>query len=178
MLGLSIAMLLAFRTNRGFERYWLGAQQWSSLSSQIRHLSRIIHNGVNTPTPISILEKKAIMKLLYGVAVSVKYALRGIDAFTHQEFLQLLPGHLACLLNRTGKLGEELVVSYKISLVTVDEFSREDSEKDRSIGLKNRKKCDSGSDKEEEEEEENRQRYSVSKKRNYQNAYFSLLLLL
>lgn len=120
MLGLSIAMLLAFRTNRGFERYWLGAQQWTTLSSQLRHLSRIVWNGVQTPTPTAVLEKNAIMKLLYSVAVSTKSALRGKNAFLDSEFLSLLPRHLAVPLKRTGKLGLELIVSYKTSLVNVD----------------------------------------------------------
>ena len=36
MMGSAIAMLLAFRTNRSFERYNLGAQLWTNFAIQVR----------------------------------------------------------------------------------------------------------------------------------------------
>ncbi|TPX59974.1 hypothetical protein SpCBS45565_g07629 [Spizellomyces sp. 'palustris'] len=91
ILGVSLAMLLAFRINRGFERYWQGAQLWTALSIQIRTLSRLLWNGVRTPSPEAYQEKLQIMKLLLAVAIATKYALRGENALEKQELTRLLP---------------------------------------------------------------------------------------
>ncbi|KND04838.1 hypothetical protein, variant [Spizellomyces punctatus DAOM BR117] len=91
ILGVSLAMLLAFRINRGFERYWQGAQLWTALSIQIRTLSRLLWNGVRTPSPEAYQEKLQIMKLLLAVAIATKYALRGENALEQQELIRLLP---------------------------------------------------------------------------------------
>ncbi|KAJ3183143.1 hypothetical protein HDU87_007566 [Geranomyces variabilis] len=91
ILGASLAMLLAFRSNRGFERYWQGAQLWTSLTTQIRNLSRLIWNGVSCPDEISEQEKLQVMKMLLAVAIATKYALRGQNALDHWELVRLLP---------------------------------------------------------------------------------------
>ncbi|KAJ3154176.1 hypothetical protein HDU86_004720 [Geranomyces michiganensis] len=91
ILGGSLAMLLAFRSNRGFERYWQGAQLWTSLTTQIRNLSRLIWNGVSCPDNISQQEKLQVMKMLLAVAIATKYALRGENALAHWELVRLLP---------------------------------------------------------------------------------------
>ncbi|KAI8816252.1 Bestrophin, RFP-TM, chloride channel-domain-containing protein [Fimicolochytrium jonesii] len=107
ILGVSLAMLLAFRSNRGFERYWSGAQLWTSLSTQIRNLARLIWNGVSIPPTDSSIpssagiddihtlahtEKLQVMRLLLGVAVATKFALRGQNALEMGELRGLLPG--------------------------------------------------------------------------------------
>ncbi|KAJ3413178.1 hypothetical protein HDV05_008381 [Chytridiales sp. JEL 0842] len=91
MMGSAIAMLLAFRTNRSFERYNLGAQLWTSLAAQIRHLSRIIWNGVHNASPDEMHEKLQVMKLLLASAVATKYALRGHEPHHYSELTRLLP---------------------------------------------------------------------------------------
>ncbi|KAI9088754.1 Bestrophin, RFP-TM, chloride channel-domain-containing protein [Phlyctochytrium arcticum] len=95
ILGASLAMLLAFRINRGFDRYWQGAQLWTTLAIQIRNMSRLVWNGINTTSSESYQEKLQIMKLLLGVAVATKYALRGENAFEQKELVQLLPAGYA-----------------------------------------------------------------------------------
>ncbi|KAJ3284633.1 hypothetical protein HK104_009834 [Borealophlyctis nickersoniae] len=100
-------MLLAFRTNRAFDRYWQGAQHWTTLATQIRNLSRLLWNSVKTPTPEGRQEKLQIMKLLLGVAIATKHALRGENARYKDEFIRLLPQRLESQ-------------SYRSSLVCVD----------------------------------------------------------
>ncbi|KAJ3007081.1 hypothetical protein HKX48_009322 [Thoreauomyces humboldtii] len=109
ILGGSLAMLLAFRSNRGFERYWQGATLWTSLTTQIRNLSRLIWNGVSSPDETARLERSQMMKMLLGVAVATKYALRGENALDQEELRRLLP---------TGYERE----SYRASLVDLDEM--------------------------------------------------------
>ncbi|KAJ3215861.1 hypothetical protein HK099_006162 [Clydaea vesicula] len=82
-----IAMLSAFRTNRSFDRYWLGAQTWTLLTTQIRNLSRLIFNSVRCDRE----EKIIYLKLLVAIAVANKYSLRGENAYFYKELLDLIP---------------------------------------------------------------------------------------
>ncbi|KAI8907450.1 hypothetical protein DFJ77DRAFT_442994 [Powellomyces hirtus] len=107
ILGGSLAMLIAFRSNRGFERYWQGAQLWTSLTTQIRNLSRLIWNGIAAPDALAQAEKQQIMKMLLAVAIATKYALRGENALEQRELRRLLP---------VGYEGQ----SYRSSLVEVN----------------------------------------------------------
>ncbi|KAL2913870.1 hypothetical protein HK105_206604 [Polyrhizophydium stewartii] len=76
MLGVALAFLLAFRTNRAFDRYWQGAQLWTTLLIQTRNLARLIWNGIQTPTREHDAEKHQMMRMLLAVAVATKCALR------------------------------------------------------------------------------------------------------
>jgi len=82
-----IAILLGFRTNRAFERYWLGAQTWTTLTTQIRNLSRLVWNGINAPAD----EKIGAIRLLLAIAIANKYSLRGFNAYFYKEVRDLLP---------------------------------------------------------------------------------------
>ncbi|KAJ3130011.1 hypothetical protein HK100_008297 [Physocladia obscura] len=90
MMGSAIAMLLAFRTNRSFERYNQGSQLWTNLSSQIRHSARLLWTNITPKTEAAQNEKMQIMKLLLATAVATKYALRGVDPYNFKDLVQLL----------------------------------------------------------------------------------------
>ncbi|KAI8618375.1 Bestrophin/UPF0187, partial [Chytriomyces sp. MP71] len=90
-LGSAIAMLLAFRTNRSFERYNQGSQLWTNLATQIRNCSRLIWNSVTLRSEEGLVEKNSIMKLLLATAVATKHALRGADPYKFQDLRRLLP---------------------------------------------------------------------------------------
>ncbi|KAL5037706.1 hypothetical protein RTP6_005099 [Batrachochytrium dendrobatidis] len=83
MLGMALAFLLAFRTNRAFDRYWQGAQLWTTLSIQSRNLSRLIWNGVQTTSHEHLVEKHQMMRMVLAVAVATKCALRSGSQTAH-----------------------------------------------------------------------------------------------
>ncbi|KAJ3242094.1 hypothetical protein HDU81_007848 [Chytriomyces hyalinus] len=91
MMGSAIAMLLAFRTNRSFERYNQGSQLWTHLAAQIRNCSRLIWNSITPRDNAAYLEKYCIMQLLLATAVATKHALRGADPYNFNDLLRLLP---------------------------------------------------------------------------------------
>ncbi|KAI9347298.1 Bestrophin, RFP-TM, chloride channel-domain-containing protein [Obelidium mucronatum] len=91
MMGSAIAMLLAFRTNRSFERYNQGSQLWTNLTNQIRHSARLIWTTITPTTEDGKQEKLKIMKLLLATAVATKHALRGVDPYHFKDLNQLLP---------------------------------------------------------------------------------------
>ncbi|KAI9326569.1 Bestrophin, RFP-TM, chloride channel-domain-containing protein [Zopfochytrium polystomum] len=90
MLGGPIAMLLAFRTNRAFERYQAASRLWSNLSVQIRHLARLVWTGISCGTDAEDPdragtrrrreEKRQAMRILLAIPVATRNALRGVDA--------------------------------------------------------------------------------------------------
>ncbi len=128
LLGVSIAMLLAFRTNRAFERYWYGAQQWTTITSQVRNLARICWNGINASTFELEQEKLATMKLIFAIVVATKHTLRGEDAFEHSDFTSLLPLHmLSSMKKEKGKLGRDTIISYKSALFNLDDLPEKHS---------------------------------------------------
>ncbi|KAJ3301037.1 hypothetical protein HDU76_005881 [Blyttiomyces sp. JEL0837] len=121
MLGSAIAMLLAFRTNRSFDRYNQGAQLWTNLAIQIRHQARILWNGITVTNEDEEHEKNQMMKLLLATAVATKHALRGYDPYRFRELKRLLPEGYAWS-------------SYRSSLIVVDAGSlvdEKEKEKER-----------------------------------------------
>ncbi|RKP01329.1 hypothetical protein CXG81DRAFT_664, partial [Caulochytrium protostelioides] len=90
IMNVPVGLLLALRANRGFERYWSGAQCWTQLTTALRNLARAVQNGIHTATPAERQDKRRLMRLIVGVAVATKYALRGENAWSSPELRVLL----------------------------------------------------------------------------------------
>lgn len=91
LLNTILAMLLAFRTNRAFDRYKLGASIWTSLSTSIKNLSRLIWNGVKASDNTEKLEKLECIKCLLAIAIAAKHSLQGKNAYQQSNVIDLLP---------------------------------------------------------------------------------------
>lgn len=74
-----LGLLLVFRTNTAYERYWEGRKCWGGLIISIRNLSRQIWITVKTPEVKDIDEKKQAIHLLLAFAVATKLHLREED---------------------------------------------------------------------------------------------------
>ncbi|KAJ1501152.1 hypothetical protein HMI54_002492, partial [Coelomomyces lativittatus] len=62
-----ISLLLAFRTNTAYDRYWEGRRVFSTLMSNTRSLSRLIWVGVSTlPNTPEVQEKKYGVQLVFA----------------------------------------------------------------------------------------------------------------
>ncbi len=81
-----LGLLLVFRTNTAYERFWEGRRLWGELNNNIRNLSRQIWIGVATPEFSDHQAKVSTIKLLGAFAVATKRLLRsqGIDAELEQ----------------------------------------------------------------------------------------------
>ncbi|KAL7751019.1 hypothetical protein RI367_003599 [Sorochytrium milnesiophthora] len=75
--SLVLSLLLAFRTNTAYERFWEGRRLWSSLVISSRNLARVIWVGIDEPEPQDHIEKRAALKLLLAYFIAVKNYLRG-----------------------------------------------------------------------------------------------------
>ncbi|RHZ69729.1 hypothetical protein Glove_279g25 [Diversispora epigaea] len=83
VLGLVVGLLLTYRTNTAYDRYYEGRRLWSTLSVAIRNMTRYIWVCVDENTKKKnkkkekvIAEKKKAINLLVGYAIAVKHYLR------------------------------------------------------------------------------------------------------
>ncbi len=74
--NLVLGLLLVFRTNTAYERYWEGRKIWGSVVNSIRNLSRQIWVSILEKDEQDHAEKVAALRLLSAFAVSLKLHLR------------------------------------------------------------------------------------------------------
>ena len=72
-----LGLLLVFRTNTAYERFWEGRKLWGSLVNNSRNLSRLIWVSVAEITPEDREQKIAALRLIVAFAVATKLHLRG-----------------------------------------------------------------------------------------------------
>jgi putative membrane protein len=84
-----LGLLLVFRTNTAYERFWEGRKCWGAINNTIRNLSRRIWVSVVDKTPEDRTEKVDALKLLVAFAVATKLHLRGEPI--NAELEELMP---------------------------------------------------------------------------------------
>ncbi|BFM39662.1 hypothetical protein OLK001_15880 [Synechocystis sp. LKSZ1] len=84
-----LGLLLVFRTNTAYERFWEGRKAWGMLVNTIRNLSRTIWVAVEEKEAQAHEEKVAILKLLVAFAVATKLHLRSEPL--NDEVAELMP---------------------------------------------------------------------------------------
>jgi putative membrane protein len=83
-----LGLLLVFRTNTAYDRFWEGRKAWGNLNNAVRNLTRRIWVFIEEVEPGDRAQKKAILQMIVAFAVAMKLHLRqeAID----QELLDLL----------------------------------------------------------------------------------------
>ncbi len=71
-----LGLLLVFRTNTAYERFWEGRKAWGSIVNHIRNLSRLIWVAIIESDPIHRYEKEQVLKLLVAFTIATKLHLR------------------------------------------------------------------------------------------------------
>ncbi|MBW4622889.1 MAG: hypothetical protein KME17_26460 [Cyanosarcina radialis HA8281-LM2] len=72
-----LGLLLVFRTNTAYDRFWEGRKCWGTMVNNIRNLARSIWVAVIEKEPEERAEKAAVLRLLVAFAVATKLHLRG-----------------------------------------------------------------------------------------------------
>ena len=83
-----LGLLLVFRTNTAYERFWEGRKSWGNLANNVRNLARQIWVVVAEETQEDRIEKVWILRLLVAFAVASKLHLRG--EFVNSELQELM----------------------------------------------------------------------------------------
>ncbi|MBD0306899.1 MAG: hypothetical protein ICV80_01770 [Microcoleus sp. T1-bin1] len=71
-----LGLLLVFRTNTAYERFWEGRKAWGTLVNNVRNLARQIWVAIEEKDPQDIELKKSALRLLPAFAVAMKLHLR------------------------------------------------------------------------------------------------------
>ncbi|KAJ3125663.1 hypothetical protein HK098_008323 [Nowakowskiella sp. JEL0407] len=115
LLGVVLGLLLVFRTNTAYDRYWEGRKLWSNVETQIRNLARVIWVGVHAPgaaklSPLEYGEKLGAMNLLMAYVTGTKHYLRNESGFLYKDlgpYLQHLPEYAKAEI--TPELEERII---------------------------------------------------------------------
>ena len=83
-----LGLLLVFRTNTAYDRFWEGRKLWGSLINKVRNLSRLIWVAVQEKNHEDRLAKKQALRLLEAFAIAMKLHLRGDKV--NQELVPLM----------------------------------------------------------------------------------------
>jgi len=94
-LGLVLSLLLVFRNNSAYDRYWEGRKAWGSIIHHARNLSRHIWIGVDIDENDKRKDeklnlKKGEMRLIIALAVSICHALRGEYGWDYNDLAELV----------------------------------------------------------------------------------------
>ncbi|MEG3859968.1 bestrophin family protein [Microcoleus sp. herbarium12] len=71
-----LGLLLVFRTNTAYDRFWEGRKIWGNLINNVRNLARQIWVAIEEKDPEDIARKKSTLRLLPAFAVAMKLHLR------------------------------------------------------------------------------------------------------
>jgi len=75
-LNFVLSLLLAFRTNTAYNRFWEGRKLWGAMVNVVRNLTRGIWVFIKEESISDREEKKAAVKLVTAFALAMKYHLR------------------------------------------------------------------------------------------------------
>ncbi|WP_017651421.1 bestrophin family protein [Fortiea contorta] len=82
-----LGLLLVFRTNTAYERFWEGRKCWGSIVNNVRNLARQIWVSVDEISPEDREDKIQALRLLVAFAVTTKLHLRGESVDSEVEEL-------------------------------------------------------------------------------------------
>ena len=83
-----LGLLLVFRTNTAYERFWEGRKLWGMLVNTVRNLARQIWVSIIETSATDQMAKVRVLKLLVAFAIAVKLHLR--DELPDAEIATLL----------------------------------------------------------------------------------------
>jgi len=98
--NLVLGLLLVFRTNTAYDRYWEGRRAWGTLTIGIRNLAREIKVGIRETNEKDREAKKNILLMLIAFAIVTKQHLR--DEHDPRELESLLSPQWISQLNQSG----------------------------------------------------------------------------
>jgi ion channel-forming bestrophin family protein len=127
--NLVLGLLLVFRTNTAYERFWEGRKAWGTITGSIRSLGHLIWVSISETEPIDREKKVSILRLLSAFAIATKLQLRQqpvnneLEALmTSDQFLTLKAAKLPPLQLAVW-IGDYLQQQYHRKLVTPNQLA-------------------------------------------------------
>lgn len=141
LLGFVISMLLVFRTNTAYDRWWEGRKQWGSLTNNARGLAIKLSSIL---APDDSINRAFFRKTIGGFAMALKNHLRSeetkLELFDDEQLVDVMdhvidhtkhvPNQVSLLINkrlqnllRQGKISNEQVLFLNDELRTINEVT-------------------------------------------------------
>ncbi|WP_414622413.1 bestrophin family protein [Calothrix sp. CCY 0018] len=92
-----LGLLLVFRTNTAYDRFWEGRKAWGDIVNNVRNLARLILVSVDEKFSEDRKEKVAALRLLVAFAVATKLHLRSLPVNSELEELMLESKYMTLL---------------------------------------------------------------------------------
>eukprot|EP00833_Pecoramyces_ruminatium_P004144 jgi/Orpsp1_1/1178176/evm.model.c7180000064333.1 len=94
-LGLVVSLLLVFRNNSAYDRYWEGRKTWASMINHARNLARHIWICIDVDQNDSLKDvklnlKMGVMRLIIALVISIKHSLRGEYGWDYEDLAELV----------------------------------------------------------------------------------------
>lgn len=127
--NLVLGLLLVFRTNTAYERFWEGRKAWGTITASIRSLGHLIWVAIAETEPSDRASKVSTLRLLPAFAIATKLHLRQqppdseLEALmTPDQFLKLKAASLIPL-QLSVWIGDYLQQQYQRKLVTPNQLT-------------------------------------------------------
>jgi putative membrane protein len=88
-LSIVLGLLLVFRTNTAYDRFWEARKLWSTIHSSVRTLTRLIWLGVDESTTPP-RTKERMVSMVVAMVVGIKHKTRGEPGIQYEDFKGLL----------------------------------------------------------------------------------------
>lgn len=127
--NLVLGLLLVFRTNSAYDRFWEGRKAWGTITASIRSLGHLIWVAIAEVEPKDRENKVAALRLLIACAIATKLQLRQQPVnseleplMTHEQFL-MLKAAKTTPLQLAVWIGEYMQKQYDRKLLSVNQLT-------------------------------------------------------
>lgn len=127
--NLVLGLLLVFRTNSAYDRFWEGRKAWGTITASIRSLGHLIWVAIAEVEPKDRENKVAALRLLVACAIATKLQLRQQPVnseleplMTHEQFL-MLKAAKTTPLQLAVWIGEYMQKQYDRKLLSVNQLT-------------------------------------------------------
>ncbi|KAI8845487.1 Bestrophin/UPF0187 [Chytridium lagenaria] len=90
IISVVLGLLLVFRTNTAYDRYWEGRRQWATLTTHCRNIARLVWITANLQSEREQKEARGVMNLVLAYPIAVKHQLRSEFGTQHSDLAHLL----------------------------------------------------------------------------------------
>lgn len=127
--NLVLGLLLVFRTNSAYDRFWEGRKAWGTITASIRSLGHFIWVAIAESEPQDREDKASALRLLVAFAIATKLKLRQqpinneLESLITQEQILQLQSIQATSLQLSVWMGNYLQKQYDRKLVSVNQLT-------------------------------------------------------
>jgi putative membrane protein len=127
--NLVLGLLLVFRTNSAYDRFWEGRKAWGTITTSIRSLGHFIWVAIAESEPQDREDKVSTLRLLVAFAIATKLKLRQqpvnseLESLITQEQILQLQSIQATSLQLSVWMGNYFQKQYDRKLLSVNQLT-------------------------------------------------------